>query len=152
MENIPNTEYITIKKEGVFVGGKPATRYRGKEILYLDGVKVFLSSIQKKNPEIKEVHVGTFVTKGKYGETDVPSGKPGKNIWCRVVLADGEVKKWVCLLEEQVPAFCAYQCINYLMHMSSFRNAVLGKNRGPVPRIIKIIRFGSYKFTIERTR
>lgn len=32
MSNIPNTEYITINKDGIFVGGKPAVYYRGEKL------------------------------------------------------------------------------------------------------------------------
>ena len=36
MTDISNTEYITINKDGIFVGGKPATTYRGKHIYCLN--------------------------------------------------------------------------------------------------------------------
>lgn len=31
-DNIPNTEYITITSNGIFVGGRPATKYRGTQL------------------------------------------------------------------------------------------------------------------------
>ena len=41
MTNIPDTEYITVKRDekgdvGIFVGGKPATTYRGEKIDYIN--------------------------------------------------------------------------------------------------------------------
>ena len=38
-EQITNKDYITINRDGVFVDGKPATKYHGKEIAKLEQIK-----------------------------------------------------------------------------------------------------------------
>ena len=50
MATIPNTEYVTVSKEGIFVGGKPAIYYCGQKILYpetiMDNLKRYKANIQ----------------------------------------------------------------------------------------------------------
>lgn len=63
-DNIPNTEYITITSNGIFVGGRPATKYRGTEIcdrwLVVRNFEVFQASImQEYNLGISEMHVAS---------------------------------------------------------------------------------------------
>ena len=48
MTDIPNTEYITIKSDGIFVGGKRATHYRGVEIGYRKSIKKNFQTIQNQ--------------------------------------------------------------------------------------------------------
>ncbi|MBR6838061.1 MAG: hypothetical protein IKM94_00635, partial [Alphaproteobacteria bacterium] len=71
MTNIPDTEYITVKRDkdgqvGVFVGGKTATTYRGEEIYQADYVKNMFAWMQERNPEIEEFHIGAFKTRGEH--------------------------------------------------------------------------------------
>ena len=40
-EQITNKDYITINRDGVFVDGKPATKYHGKETCF--GRDIFIS-------------------------------------------------------------------------------------------------------------
>jgi len=58
MTDIQNTEYITINKDGVFVGGKPATTYHGERIYALDDIRADFAEIQRQNIKIEEFHVG----------------------------------------------------------------------------------------------
>ena len=54
MSDIPNTRYITINKNGIFVGGKPATTYRGVEIKFIDDIKESFANTQSRNPKVQE--------------------------------------------------------------------------------------------------
>ncbi len=63
-DNIPNTEYITISSNGIFVGGQPATKYRGTEIWnqwhVVRDFKAFQAGImQEYNLGISEMHVAS---------------------------------------------------------------------------------------------
>lgn len=63
-DNIPNTEYITITSNGIFVGGRPATKYRDTEIWdqwhVVRDFKAFHDSImQEYNLGISEMHVAS---------------------------------------------------------------------------------------------
>ena len=147
MTNIPNTEYITIDKDGVFVGGVHATHYRGAKIAFIDDVKRFFNNIQKKYPSVRELHIGTFDTKGNYAEPGRPSGKSGLKAWCRVMFSDGKVGNWV-FFRGTVPSFCAYNCSSFMSHMRGFCHSILGE-RGMQPKMVKISKPGCYAMVPE---
>ena len=78
MANIPDTEYITVKRNknggvGVFVGGKPATTYRGVKIYDINYVKNTFAWIQKHYQNITELHVLSSETSGGYAMVGNPS-------------------------------------------------------------------------------
>lgn len=110
MTDIPNTEYITINKDGIFVGGKPATTYRGKHIYYLVAVRDYFSGVQRLNKNVAELHVLSSETSGKYAKVGNPLGNHGPNIWCRVLLSDGRLGAWVFAYTSSSAANCAYRC------------------------------------------
>ncbi len=63
-DNIPNTEYITITSNGIFVGGQPATKYRGTEIWdqwhVVHNFNTFRKIILEQNKlDISEMHVAS---------------------------------------------------------------------------------------------
>ena len=111
MSDIPNTEYITINKDGIFVGGKLTTTYRGEKIARINDVKEFFTKIQDECPEIKELHVGAFKTMGRHAGSGLPSGRPGLNAWCRVKLSDGCVGPWRFVIMSSLASLCAYNCV-----------------------------------------
>ena len=128
MTDIPNTEYITINKDGVFVGGKPATIYRGENIKFIHDIKANFVAMQKQNPEVQELYAGAFETKGEYAKPGIPSGKFGPYAWYRAKLSDGRLGPWV-FSHTNIPAcdcakYCAYNCGNYV-RLSTMRSAVL---------------------------
>lgn len=110
MTDIPNTEYITIDKDGIFVGGKRATTYRGESIPYIYDIKRYFARIQRQNPEIQELHVGAFETKGQCAKPGNPSSAFGPNAWCRVKLFDGRMGSWVFDCTYSSASSCAYNC------------------------------------------
>ena len=129
MTDVPNTQYITINQHGVFVGGKIAKYYRGKDIENIDAVKVFFSKIQRENPEIKEMHVGAFAlerTSAKYG---MASGAVGPNVWGRVKLSDGRLGPWVFGYTYESASVCVGRCavdfVEDVCHDFDMRSAVL---------------------------
>ena len=95
MPNIPNTEYITVNTNGVFVGGKPATVYRGVNIGSLESVKQHFKNIQKQYPNIREIRFLTSKTSGEYYKTGNPVADKGDNLWACVAFNDGYVAPWV---------------------------------------------------------
>ncbi len=130
MADIPNTEYITINKDGIFVGGKPAETYRGEEILLLNGVQKNFADIQRLNETVAELHVLSSETRGEYVKVGNPSGNHGRNAWCRVKFNDGRVASWVFCNAYSSAAncafYCAYVCAGNVRGFANFRSAVLG--------------------------
>lgn len=130
MTDIPNTEYITINKDGIFVGGKPATTYHGEKIWDIYEVKRAFAWMQEQNPEIEEFHIGAFATRGEYAEVGNPSGKFGPNAWCRVKFKNGKLGDWVFSNTLSSAARCARDCARHCAYVvrvyASFRSAVFG--------------------------
>lgn len=128
MTDISNTEYITINKDGIFVGGKPATTYRGKHIYCLNAVRDYFSGIQRLNKNVAELYVLSSATRGEYAVTGNPSCKSGPNVWCRVLLSDGRLGVWVFAYTSSSAANCAYNCAricaDLVRHNADFRSAV----------------------------
>ena len=134
MTDIPNTEYITMNANGVFVGGKPATHYRGKEIHWTNDILKCFKDIQNTNPKFTELHVLTSTTYPShfYSKPNhcvgTPSSEHGTTIWCRLKFDNGKKTMWVfmdwftCL--HGVAENCAYDCIHSLLQCSGFRSAV----------------------------
>lgn len=136
MNDIPNTEFITVKRDdkgrvGVFVGGKPATHYRGQEIYCIEYVKSVFEWMQKKNPNIAEFHIMSSKTNGEYAKTGNPSAEHGPSAWCRIVLKDGTTMDWVFFSTRSSAAYCArncaYNCAYVVRSYASFRSAVFGE-------------------------
>lgn len=130
MTDIPNTEYITINKDGIFVGGKPATTYRGEEILSLNGVRKKFADIQILNETVAELHALSSETSGEYAKVGNPSGNHGQNEWCRVKFNNGYIGSWVFISKSSSAADCALYCAAYCEHGvrldPGFRTAVFG--------------------------
>lgn len=130
MTDIPNTEYITINKNGIFVGGKPATTYRGEEIYYADYTKEVLILVQEQNPNIAEFHIGAFATQGRYAKSGNPDWKPGLYAWCRVKYKNGNLGAWVFNGTYASAAlcanYCAFRCAYFVRNDADFRAAVFG--------------------------
>jgi len=134
MADISNTEYITINNKGIFVGGKPAVRYHGEVIAKIDVVRENFAAIQLMNPEIKELHVGAFATKGTDLKQGKPSGEYGPYAWCRVKYLNGNMGDWVfCGFPYCSASFCAYDCAyncsSNVRRYSAMQAAVLKENK-----------------------
>ncbi|MBP5485611.1 MAG: hypothetical protein J6Y07_02795 [Alphaproteobacteria bacterium] len=122
--DIPNTEYITINANGIFVGGKPATHYRGEEIQSSDFAISIFGSIQREiNPNVQELHVLSSETRGHRAQTGKPSAKHGENAWYRVKFNDG-TSDWVFLSSQgsgpSCARICAYICADDARYSHQF--------------------------------
>ena len=95
MTHIPNTEYITINTNGIFVCGKPTATYRGTVIGFPESIQKNFQNIQKQYPNIKEMHFLTSKTTGEFYKTGNPVAEKGTNLWARVAFNDGYVGPWV---------------------------------------------------------
>ena len=139
MSEIPNTKYITINKDGLFVVDKPATCYRGKQIIAMDDIKENFVAIQKQNPNAE----------GKYSKPSTPSGKFGRNAWCRVKLFDGRLGPWVFHYTyssaSECAGHCAANCGYSVRSYSGMRSALLTFATKEYET-----KDGIYKITIEK--
>lgn len=116
MTDIPNTQYITINKDGIFVGGKPAVYYRMRKILYNTiYTRLTFDLIQKQHPEIIEIDVMSSKTYGEDTEILNPSEKHGPNAWCRIKFNDGHVGSWEYFCNFGKPSLCARLCLDRCM-------------------------------------
>ena len=95
MTNISNTEYITINENGIFVGDKPATHYRGEKIGYTKEDMGFFRTIKRQYPDLEELHILSSETHGYIGLIGNPSAKHGPNAWCRGKFSNGIIGQWV---------------------------------------------------------
>ncbi len=144
MTDIKNTEYITVNANGVFVGGKTATTYRGQKVYDTDYVKYntdymkrVFAWMQEQNPNIIEFHIGAFVTPGEYAKPGNPDGVFGPNAWCRVKYKNGNLGAWVFFYAygsaADCASYCAGNCAYSVRNYASFRSAVfdLGDKQKP---------------------
>ena len=95
MLDIPNTEYITINKNGILVGGRPATTYRGTVIGFPESIQKNFQNLQKHYPNIQEMRFLTSKTTGESYKTGNPVDEKGDNLWACVAFNDGYVAPWV---------------------------------------------------------
>lgn len=128
--DIPNTEYITINANGIFVGGKPSTHYRGEKIKSSDlAISIFGSLQREINPNVQELHVLSSETRGHRAQTGKPSAEPGENAWYRVKFNDGTISDWVYLSSQgsgpSCARICAYICADAARHYRDFRPVIL---------------------------
>ena len=101
MATIPNTEYVTVSKEGIFVGGKPATYYCGQKILYPETIMDNFKKIQSKYLNIKEFRfLASETTKENILESGTPVAKHGLNGWACFEFIDGFISPWVLMSKQ----------------------------------------------------
>ncbi len=167
MTDIPNTRYITMNKDGVFVGGEPATTYNGEKIGFFKSLKSDFAKIQRQVPEVQEFHAGSFEAMGIYAETGSPYGNFGKYAWARVKLSDGRLGPWVfcdtyrsdvgCMI------WCISECCNSFQYDNELRSAMLifakedeetntENKQKEQSKIISAFKIGSFKIMIERIK
>ena len=129
MTDIPNTKYITINENGIFVGGEPATHYRGEEIGYTKEDMGFFRTIKSHYPDLEELHILSSETQGYIGWIGNPSAKHGPNAWCRGKFSNGVIGQWVSADKPGSAAgcvrYCIIACANPLYSGSTFRDAFL---------------------------
>ncbi|MBQ3785258.1 MAG: hypothetical protein II843_02600 [Alphaproteobacteria bacterium] len=95
-----DNDYITINENGVFVGGQPATHYRGVEIAELDRIKnsgfrrIKKYAKEKYNRDVSALHCMSSETQNTLGHQWPPSPNPGNNKWYRLEFSDGSLSLW----------------------------------------------------------
>lgn len=134
MTDIENTQYITLKQDGIFVGGKPTNRYAGETIENIPNALTSFATLQKQHPDVKELHMlasDTCWCHGYYGD---PSTMFGPNAWCRVVFNDDITGRWVLNRRFNSAPECARlglsDCVNFVLPYpyGSYGQAVLNKS------------------------
>ena len=131
---MPTDAYITVKRNekgevDIYVGGKPATKYRGQNIWEVPYIKECFECMQGQNPDIEEFHIGAFATRGdEWGETGNPSSGFGPNAWCRLKFKNGKYGSWVFGITFSSAASCAFYCADFCAYnvrdYAGFRAAV----------------------------
>lgn len=106
MEKITNKDYITVNTNGIFVGGKPATEYRGETLMPVYHIKEYFLYVQQQKTNISSVHIMLSETAGNYSKTGNPSSKHGIYAWCRVKYKDRTMGNWVFVNEIRSAAYC----------------------------------------------
>ena len=136
MSDIPNTEYIIVNENGIFVGGKPAIHYCGQKILYPESIKNKFEKIQQQYPNIKELRFLASETGGNYYESGSPVAKHGPNGWACFEFIDGFVSPWVLVISgatysiDYTAGHGLNQCLNNFCRDSNvFLQPVLGPYR-----------------------
>ena len=117
--------HITIKSDGVFIGGKLTSQYLGNEIRFLPDVVSGFANIQKASPNISEIHVMSSITeRGDYVYGN-PSNQHGEHSWCRLVFNNGRVSSWFYVSmycsKEICAAECVSDCVNRIRYNTGFR-------------------------------
>ena len=125
MYKISNQDYITVNKNGIFVAGKPATTYRGEEILFPKDIQNFFNDIQEESMLISDVHVLLSETAGKEKQVGKPVGKNGKYVWSRVVLNGVPEGDFVCSNSFAVPRHVASDTLRWIRNNTDFRLKLL---------------------------
>ncbi len=149
MTDIPVTKYIIINEKGAFIGSEPTWHHNGYLILNIDKAKRDFANIKKVYPHVKELHVGTFETKGDYAQPGKPSEKNGTNSWCRAKFCNGDVSNWVAVNEFPSDFVCSryfvQDCTDAIWADADLQSAIL-KQYEPV----NAIKIGKYRFLLEK--
>ena len=111
-KNMTNQDYITINRNGIFVGGKQTTKYHDQTIIKTEFIcKLFNIPGLEEISEIRVLQSDTYGTVFQPGEPK-PS-KTGHYIWIQAVTKYG-VSPWIFRLDDtgrkDVAGLCAFQC------------------------------------------
>jgi hypothetical protein len=122
---------LEVNKNGIFVGGKPATHYRGEEILYANDVKRNFRDICEESPQISGVQMILSSTTGKEGKPCAPSFDPGNYAYARVVLNGVPVKNiWEYFSGACSAEALADRCTYFVRNNTDFRLRLLRNAKG----------------------
>ena len=139
LKQITNEDYITITRDGVFVGGKPARMYHGKYISKLETVKhMFFSPGTADLLEIRVMQSDTYGIPFK-------SGKPepsvfGNYVWMQVVSKYG-VSPWIFRLrsdaKNDVAETCAFNAAWTIEQHKNWRDCLLDASKNGQEEAVK---------------
>lgn len=142
-QEIPNTEYVSITEDDVFVGGKPATHYNGQEIYNRYHCPAYFKEVRdiirkEYGYELEEIHCLQSSTGGEYAKSGNPiPDKNGTNSWIRVIYKDKEgmsaASLWVFNRTYSSGTVCASTCAIYCgfyaRYYSDLRGGLFGSVR-----------------------
>ena len=95
MSNVQDTEYITIKSDGIFVGREQTRRYHGGYIRAVTrSFYAVLAGLKQQHPNVVEIQCIASNTQGDLNKFGNPSPEFGPNAWFRVKMCDGTVLPW----------------------------------------------------------
>ena len=153
--NIKDTEYITIKLNGVFVGDKQTSTYRDAYIATLSPVDT-LVQLNKNHPNVSEIHCMTSITHGTPNKFGNPLSQHGPIAWFRVKTVDGTVSPWYCAgsshsnLKTYWAGLCEETCINCINNDNGdFYNLLKKLDGNPKHIKNKMSRFITQKYPNE---
>ena len=126
-----NLDYVTIKVNGVFIGNKPTTSYRGQE-LYPTLVRDALIEFPglSKLCGFTELHCLASETPGDMDTVGDPSEKSGQHIWARAKLSNNNITPWVYVVDgagygvKSIPSVVTAEL--YAFHRHNLRIAMFG--------------------------
>jgi len=160
MAELPNTEYITVNKDGIFVGGKPATHYRGVEIGFPEAVKRKFQVIQSRYPNIQEMRFLTSKTSGEFLSNGNPDVENGPNGWACIKFNDGYIAPWAVISRNCPYDYIISREISYRLHFMTenynYLHSLLGRYQDVTIRINlqnmagKSFELNGYKISIEK--
>lgn len=140
--DIPNTEYVTITNDDVFVGGNPTRRYHGQDLYNYYHLTAYFKEARdiirdEYGYELQEIHCLQSSTNGEYAKTGNPvADKDGENAWIRVVYLDKNKQKAVSLWafdsaygsDSGCASYCANYCGGIVRYDASLRAGLFGKS------------------------
>lgn len=97
-----NQDYVTINVNGIFLGDKLTTSYRGKEFesnVVKDAMTGFEILRNVFKYDIEELHCLASETPGTHDTVGNPSEKTGQYIWGRAKLSNNNVSPWVYVVD-----------------------------------------------------
>ena len=108
---------LEVNKNGIFVDDKPATTYRGEEILYPADVKKNFNDICEESTQISGLQMNLSTLSGKAFARVVLNGVP-------------VVDKWEYFSSACVPARLADDCTRWVRNNTDFRLRLLRNAKG----------------------
>lgn len=104
--------FLTINKDGVFLGKNAAIKYRGEKLdkYHIQDITKWFSiendSLSPK-PQFTELYVMSSESAGLFSVSGKPSLKHGKYVWARAKSLGGAVSDWTYLCELKNPSDAA---------------------------------------------
>lgn len=122
---------LEVNKNGIFVDDKPATHYRGKEILYPDDVKRNFHDICEESLQVSGLQMTLSNTPGKEFVPTVLSGNHGKYAYARFVLNGVPVNDvWGYFSSACSAEDLADRCTYFVRNNAAFRLRLLRNAKG----------------------
>ena len=162
MSEIPNTEYVTVKPDGVFVGGKLANTYRGVNIGFPVSIQQKFQKLKREYPNIREMRFLTSKTTGEYNKPGNPVAENGDNLWASVAFYNGYVAPWVLVsINYTYDFYISHEiagCLSRMIDNYVFLHELLGKYQDVTIRLNlhnmagRSFELNGFRLTVEKIR